>query len=203
MGKNYSWGTEYKSDKPIYVVLFISRNKDNKDIKGFKERRKSFITTDITDYYLVEHNLYLKFMDFVKGGVEGEMSRFYCSVNSRNAEKIHNRLIHYLIDNPEFNLCSIDSKIASISANKECANEKKWLFDFDIKDLNSVKEFIDDIHKIDTDIGVARFMTPNGYAVVTNRGFDTRELLSKWGENVTLKKDDLLLRYYDKCLKEN
>ena len=59
MGKNYSWGTEYKSDKPIYVVLFISRNKDNKDYGklipghgGILDRFDSVIFTAPIIYYL-------------------------------------------------------------------------------------------------------------------------------------------------------
>ena len=39
------WGFKVEESKDLYVVLFISRNKDNKDVANFKERRKSFITT--------------------------------------------------------------------------------------------------------------------------------------------------------------
>ena len=39
------WGFKVEESKDLYVVLFISRNKDNKDIENFKERRKAFITT--------------------------------------------------------------------------------------------------------------------------------------------------------------
>ena len=39
------WGFKVEESKDLYVVLFISRNKDNKDVENFKERRKSFITT--------------------------------------------------------------------------------------------------------------------------------------------------------------
>lgn len=41
--KNKKWGT-INSDAPVYVILFVSRNKDNADVKGFTERRKSFIS---------------------------------------------------------------------------------------------------------------------------------------------------------------
>ena len=38
-------------------------------------------------------------------------------------------------------------------------------------------------------------LTKNGYAVLVDRGFDTRELLKKWPD-VGLKKDDLLLVHW-------
>lgn len=44
MAKNYKWGIESINDNPVHVVLFVSRNKDNKDVKDFEERRTSFIT---------------------------------------------------------------------------------------------------------------------------------------------------------------
>ena len=40
-----SWGFDRDSEKNIYVCMFISRNKDNKDVPNFIERRKSFLTT--------------------------------------------------------------------------------------------------------------------------------------------------------------
>ena len=45
--KNNLWGTESFSEKPVHVVLFCSRNKDNQSIEGFKERRESFITNKL------------------------------------------------------------------------------------------------------------------------------------------------------------
>ena len=36
-----------------------------------------------------------------------------------------------------------------------------------------------------------KYKTPNGYAVILEHGFDTRELLSKW-KDVELKRDDML-----------
>ena len=38
---------------------------------------------------------------------------------------------------------------------------------------------------------IKTYKTPNGYAVVVDQRFDTRELLEKWS-NVELKRDDLL-----------
>lgn len=39
----YSRNNKFDNDE-IYVVLFVSRNKDNKHLENFKERRMSFVT---------------------------------------------------------------------------------------------------------------------------------------------------------------
>lgn len=193
MAKNYKWGIESINDNPIHVVLFVSRNKDNKDVKDFEERRTSFITNQL----MFSEYLDTKFDTFVQQGVPGEMSRMYYSVNARNLKKIHNQLLHFLIDEPDFNLCSISSKIAGIAALRECAAQKRWMFDFDISSEEKVIQFVEDIKTIastdENPISVEVRPTPHGYAVITNRGFDTRELYKKWDESlVSLKRDDLL-----------
>lgn len=193
MAKNYKWGIETINDNPIHVVLFVSRNKDNKDVKDFEERRTSFITNQLMNFgYLAT-----KFNTFVQQGVSGETSRMYYSVNARDHEKIHNQLLHFLIDDPDFNLCSISAKIAGIAAMRECAAQKRWMFDFDINSEEEVNQFVEDIEAIastdENPISVEVHSTPHGYAVITNRGFDTRELYKKWDESlVSLKRDDLL-----------
>ena len=184
--KNFKWGTESFNDKPIYVVLFVSRNKDNAEIEGFVERRISFIT------HKAPHELETEFTNFVNNGLIGEFSRMYYSVNPRDPEKIYKQLLHFLIDEPDFNLCCINSKLAGIAATKECNAGKRWMFDFDICDNDKVWEFAADIKAIDPEVEVDIHPTPHGYAVITNRGFDTRKLFEKWTKDVTLKRDDLL-----------
>lgn len=184
-----SWGFNLNNSKPIYVVLFVSRNKDNKDIPNFTERRMSFITT----YEYNSDILNKKFIHFCEDGVKGEFCRFYYSVNSRNPEIIYKKLLHFLIDEPNFNICSLSPKVAGIAAKEECRLEKKWLFDFDINDIEKVKEFVNDILTYNNkDINVTYRKTPNGYAIITNKGFDTRELFNKWTEGVSLNRDGLL-----------
>lgn len=198
--KNNKWSVESFNSKPIHVVLFVSRNKDNSTLENFKERRMSFITHKTID------ELEEQFNDFVSHGREGEMCRMYYSVNARDPQKIHAQLMHFLFDNPDFNLCSIEPKLAGIAAQKECAAEKKWMFDFDIDDKSKIWDFIIDvcfIAKIDIKLlssinpanmnpGIRAYKTPNGYAIVVDHGFDTRELMKYWGDKVTLKRDDLL-----------
>ena len=193
MAKNYKWGIESINDNPIHVVLFVSRNKDNKDVKDFEERRTSFITNQLMN----SEYLATKFNIFVQQGVSGEMSRMYYSVNARDDKKIHHQLLHFLIDEPDFNLCSISAKIAGIAALRECAAQKRWMFDFDINSEEEVNQFVEDIKAIaltdESPISVEVHSTPHGYAVITSRGFDTRELYKKWDESlVSLKRDDLL-----------
>lgn len=48
---------------------------------------------------------------------------------------------------------------------------------------NSLNEFVSDIKQYATDekpLEVTLHKTVHGYAVVTSRGFDTRDLLAKW-----------------------
>lgn len=191
---NKDWNIVSEDNNPVHVVLFISRNKDNSSLENYVERRKSFITKEAFDSDKIKK----EFMNFVNRGLEGEMSRLYFSVNERDESKIYKSLLHFLIDNPEFNLCSIKPKIAGIAAEKHNAKTKRWMFDFDIDDYASAEEFCNDIKAIDENVETEIHKTPNAYAIITSRGFDTRELLKKWNENkrlnenVELKRDDLL-----------
>lgn len=192
--KNKLWGINSDIPKSVHVCLFVSRNKDNKGVDGFKERRQAFVTDlDKDDPHLIE-----KFEDFCGHGVFHEFCRMYYSVNERNPEKIYKELLHFLIDNPDFNLCSIQGKIAGIAAKKECAKTKKWMFDFDCNSINKVQEFMQDISNSEIDIQIELYKTPHGYAIVTNKGFDCRQIIDKWEHCATLKKDDLLLVRYNK-----
>lgn len=188
--KNHKWGTQSFTSEPIYVVLFVSRNKDNRQLDGFKERRMSFITHHQFD----DEKLIRKFDHFVEDGISGEMSRMYCSVNARNGTKIHQQLMHFLFDNPEFNLCDIAPKLAGIAAMKECAAEKRFMFDFDCDDPVKLVQFIQDIKDYSKDDSIIDYthQTPHGYAVVIKHGFDTREFMPKWKDIVELKRDDMI-----------
>lgn len=193
---NKKWGIEHTEKELVHVVLFVSRNKDNIResgfVKDFKERRKAFIT----DEPINSERLKKKFNDFVEEGVDGETSRFYYSVNARYVPFIRKKLLHFLIDNPNFNLSCLSGKVAGLAAESDCAAEKRWLFDFDIKDKDVLKEFLKELSKYagtDVNVDVVK-PTPHGYAVVTSRGFDSRKLCSdkRWEGEVSCKKDDML-----------
>ena len=207
MGNYNKWNrdeVDSNTETPINVVLFISRNKDNKDIENFKERRNAFVTTrDKHDFRLIED-----FNAFVRKGQPNEMCRMYFSVNPRSNEKTQKALLHQLIDE-QYNMATMPQRIAAIAAKKENAADSKhlkWLFDFDpvegenLDDL--VNAFVDDINHYHNStrtknnekrppINIDGYKTPNGYAIIVDQRFDTRELLQKW-TNVELKRDDLL-----------
>ncbi len=185
--KNYKWNTEKYTDE-VHVVLFTSRNKDNKNVEDFKQRRKAFLTIrSMNDPVLIN-----EFIHFAQQGMTGEESRMYYSVNARDPKKINKALVHYLIDNPDTNSASIQGKVAAIAAQKECAATKHWMFDFDCPDRLQAEFFKQDILAIDKDIDVEIHPTKNNFAILTDRGFDSRALLEKWKGVAELKKDDLL-----------
>ena len=187
--KNHKWGPQSFTNNPINIVLFVSRNKDNKDLEDFKERRYSFITHDV----IGSEKLKIKFAEFVYSGIKGELCRCYYSANERDPEQIHKQLLHFLIDNPNFNLCDINPKLAGIANTKECAKTKRWMFDFDIDDEAKVHEFMEDIKIIDDTVELTCYKTPHGYGVLASHGFDTRKLYEKWDRSETdCKKDDLM-----------
>lgn len=173
-------------DQPFRVVMFVSRNKDNSNINGFKPRVHSFLTQK----NLLQ--LYREFKKFSNDGVRGESSRMYVSVNERNHYVVLRNLQHYIIDHPDINLAKIDNLIASLSTKPGTAKTKRWLFDFDYNDLTLVHEFINDLISCGVNYRkISLSKTPNGFAVVTEHGFDTRNLLNKW-EKVELKRDGML-----------
>lgn len=180
-----------------HTVLFKSRNKDNKEVDGFKERSKTFLT----DKEPIE--LYNKFQEFVGEGLDGELSRFYYSVNKRDIVKANRKLVHYLIDNPEFPPYKLQTKLVSLASEKDCSAENKWLFDYD-GDPEAVVSFVEDVEQhFDMVYDVIKlFGTVSGFGVVVPHGFDTRELLSKW-EDVELHRDGMLLVDYNTVRKVN
>lgn len=79
--RKWSRSNEDINGETLNVVLFTSRNKDNRHVENFKERRESFVTTLSAD------ELQDRFDRFVQSGVDGEMSRMYISINPRSNEK--------------------------------------------------------------------------------------------------------------------
>lgn len=174
------------------------------DIENFKERRNAFVTTrDKHDFRLIED-----FNAFVRKGQPNEMCRMYFSVNPRSNSKTQKALMHQLIEE-QYNMATMPQRIAAIAAKKENAADSKhlkWLFDFDPVDGENIDDlvnaFVDDINHYHNNtrtknnekrppINIDGYKTPNGYAIIVDQRFDTRELLQKW-TNVELKRDDLL-----------
>ena len=176
------------------VVLFKSRNKDNKNVQGFKERGRAFLWN--------KNKLpFNRFKHFVDDGLPGEKCRLYVSVNARDVEKVKRELLVKLIEEPNYDLTKIDSLVASIAAKPRNRLENKWLFDVDIEDENRRKLFLEDlaitfrvkmkVGELPDDMHFNVVSTPHGIGVVVPHGFDTREFLDKW-KDVTLKRDGML-----------
>ena len=170
-------------ENKLRVVLFVSRNKDNKHLPNYTQRKKSFLSNKTVE------ELEETFMNFVNKGLNGEMSRMYLSVNPRDEKSIKRELMHELFDN-NVELVKMESKLASLASKSRCATEKKWMFDFDSEDNEVLMQFISEVTSIINETPEVH-KTPNGYAVIVNKGFDPRELLSKY-PFVELKRDDML-----------
>lgn len=164
----------------LRVAFFVSRNKDNRNIKDFKERKLPFLTSRTVE------ELNGKFESFVREGILGETSRFYLSVNTRSYEKTYKALLHYLIDHTETKLQSIEGKVASLASRPENRETKRFLLDCDVEqeEFDSILRCLFNTPNVNI---FESYKTPNGFGIITN-GFDTRELLEKY-PNVELKRD--------------
>ena len=122
----------------------------------------------------------------------------------------------FLIISPTYEVAEqisnrINSALAAKKENAADSKHLKWLFDFDPVDGENIDDlvnaFIDDINYYHNNtrtknnekrppINIDGYKTPNGYAIIVDQRFDTRELLQKW-KNVELKRDDLLCAKWD------
>ena len=177
------------------VISFVSRPKDNTEVEGFVNRKTSFVST-ITDEELTPI-----FEAWAKQGKKNEFSRMYVSLNKRNHKTVQLSLMHYLLDNQDLNLGSLDSRIAMIAAQSEHALESKYFYDFD-SNAEDLEEFLSDLakayeetkqfnKKLPEEFKFSVRTTPNYYAVILEQRFKTDWVDEKWKELVTLKKDAL------------
>lgn len=175
------------------VVLFNSRNKDNKEVKNFKQRSESYFMK----WSNPNNKIIDKFKEFVKKGQKNEFCRLYISLNARDPKVVQNLLMHKMLDDKDgLIVTKINTIIPSIAARKECAIEHKWFFDFDIDDSKLANEFCQDIIAIDPTLNPYRIRTPHGYAIIVEHGFDIRPLQAAWEDAVQLKRDDLICHHW-------
>lgn len=189
------WYKTEKEQTDLRVISFVSRPKDNIEVEDFSSRKTSFVST-MTDEELVPI-----FEAWAKQGKKNEFSRMYVSLNKRNHKTVQYSLMHYLLDNQDLNLGSLDSRIAMIAAQPEHALESKYFYDFDA-DAEQLKEFLSDLaiayeetkkinKKLTGEFTFSVQTTPNYYAVVLEQRFKTDWVEEKWKGLVELKKDAL------------
>lgn len=166
------------------VVFFVSRNKDNRDVPNFKERKETFFDKGAED---TER----RFKHFVEDGQPGEYSRYYVSVNDRNTQQAVRDLTCYFVQNDcNVTLAGLETLACSMAMKPENAATKYWLFDLDDMTKEQAKEFQNWVRKC----GVTTVLRPtkSGYALVTFSRFDYRDVLNRAeqaGYKVELKKD--------------
>lgn len=178
----------------MYVVNFMSRNKDNKNVPNFKPRVQSFL------YEESSNTLMEKFNKFVADGVPHEFCRLYISINAVDEQKVKKELTKFLIDEAfspsDWSLINLNNKVVSLASLNCNKKEKKWLFDCDVEDDDTFVNFRDDVEKYGGKV-VDCGRTPNGYFLVTARGFDARELMKKY-PMIELKKDAMKCLHWGK-----
>lgn len=201
MSRNYRWG-KGEAAGGLRVFLFVSRNKDNAGVEGFRERRRSFACYDMDESASYDlsgaHRVLDAFAAFVGRGRPGETCRLYMSVNRRDPDKVRDELLIDLIRNkpdPGF----LEGRVAAIAASKECRAESRWLLDVDTTDEGLVDGVLmPRLERVlgDDFAGVVCERTPHGFAVITPHGFDVRGVTDDLGW-VSVKKDDLLCRRWE------
>ena len=98
--------------KPLKSILFVSRNKDNKHLPDFKERRYVRLTTKTAE------ELKKDFENWSAQGRDGEFCRFYMKINARDRELVKKNLIKELIFNDNFDLVSAEQKLLVLPTKK-------------------------------------------------------------------------------------
>lgn len=200
------------NNEDFYCVLFMSRNKDNKNVAGFKPRTQSFLISDFNEIY-TSYRFHQKFLNFRDEGVDGELSRCYISFNLRDASKVRKSLLIDLIEDDNVSLTHMTSRIVSLAMKAGMNKTKRWLFDVDTLDEDKVNGFLKDLESCgyketdettffetmdNSELLYHSRRTINGYAILVNRGFDTREILKDREDWVTLKRDDLIFVDWDR-----
>jgi len=182
-------------EKKLYVYIMLSRKKDNQNVTGFHERAKTMVM-----YQDDEEDVYREFRDFANKGKLGEVTRLYRTVNARDEEQCRNQLIMRLLNHAP--LPDMRATLASVCQQVECKAENKWLVDFDSKNESVLEDVIDYISKFTP---CKKHPTPNGYAIITDRGFDTREFFEMFASisYIEIKKDALLYLDQIQCVWQN
>lgn len=168
---------------PINTAFLESRTKDNENVPNFKSRRKSFV-------YKSETELEAQFDLFVSQGVPGETSRCYIGYNLVDNHKLTWSIIHRLQDYAKQNQypdpIKMTQMIVSESNKKENFGTKRYLIDIDTKEVHVLLQVREILKDLSVPI-LTWYETPNGYHIVTERGFPTNRFTKTFKEDVTVK----------------
>lgn len=168
---------------PINTAFLESRTKDNENVPNFKSRRKSFV-------YKSETELEAQFDLFVSQGVPGETSRCYIGYNLVDNHKLTWSIIHRLQDYAKQNQCldpiKMTQMIVSESNKKENFGTKRYLIDIDTKEVHVLLQVREILKDLSVPI-LTWYETPNGYHIVTGRGFPTNRFTKTFDDKVTVK----------------
>lgn len=178
---------------PIYTVFFSSRNKDNTNLKNFTPRTRTFLSK-YANHTKFDPKIAHQFDEFVKQGIDGELARWYVSINPADPVKVNNSLIHYLIDHPTATPIQVQNKLISFANKPRNLAMHRWLLDCDTSDHARYLEILHWLKSHNIPIKECK-PTKSGYAIVTEHGFDTREFLEEFPEIENKKESDLLITY--------
>lgn len=168
---------------PINTAFLESRTKDNENVPNFKSRRKSFV-------YKSETELEAQFDLFVSQGVPGETSRCYIGYNLVDNHKLTWSIIHRLQDyakqNQYVDPIKLTQMIVSEANKKENFATKRYLIDIDTKQELAFLQVTEILKALSVPI-LTWYETPNGYHVITERGFPTNRFTKTFDDKVTVK----------------
>lgn len=168
----------------LKIVEFVSRNKDNQGLVDFKQRGRTIIVTDKNAPHVQD-----EFKVFVAQGVYNETSRIYETFNELDPVGANRALVHFLIDNPDTTPDKVQSVL--ISELVKHMTTKHWLFDVDMSVITKDK-VVAFINELSNNAVIDVRDTKSGYAVVTEHGFDTRELTARYSD-ISVKRTNGLL----------
>ena len=168
---------------PINTAFLESRNKDNEQLPGFKSRRKSFV-------YKSKTELEAQFDLFVSQGLPGETSRCYIGYNLVDNRKltwsIIRRLQDYASQNQYVDPLKITQMIVSEANKKENFATKRYLIDIDTK-VPIVRIHIKEQLELNGVPILHEYPTPNGFHIITERGFPDLKFHEIYPNEVTIK----------------
>lgn len=170
----------------FHTVRFVSRNKDNAGIEGFRQRCEQHVAKlDVESLDTLADAACAKFGrmfdHFVADGVDGETSRMYVTLNCADSDRCLNELAIVILQDRIVDVTHVDTVLAAIVARSDMALTKRWLFDADC-DAGTARVFAECVDerlaarygKDSPNAKCSIRRSKSNFAIVTNARFDTR-----------------------------